>query len=177
VLDFFDVGLCTKYQSQMYQRIVFPVYDEDDKYMVGCTGRTINNNPRKWINQKGFNKSNFLYNYGKAIEHISSSATIILVEGQGDVIRLWEAGIKNAVGIFGSKISDAQEFLIQKTGVANIVIMSDNDAAGEACRKDIQERLQYLFNIDHVILEKKDVGDMTVEEINKIIKPQIKGKF
>ncbi len=176
-LDLFDVGLCTRSDSQMYQRIVFPVYDENDKYMVGCVGRTIGNDPRKWINQKGFNKSNFLYNYGKALDNIAQSATIILTEGQGDVIRLWEAGIKNAVGIFGSKISDAQEFLIQKTGVSNVVIISDNDKAGNACKKDIHERLKYLFNIYTVELPKNDVGDMTIHEVNEVIKPQIQGKF
>lgn len=176
-LNEFDIGLCMNPKSQMYQRVVFPVYDENDEFMVGCTGRTVSNNPRKWINQKGFNKSNYLYNYGKAIEHIRRAETIILVEGQGDVIRLWEAGIYNAVGMFGSKISDSQEFLIQKTGVSNIVVMADNDDAGNACAKDIVERLKYLFNIYTVKLPKNDIGDMSIEEINTIIKPQIEGKY
>jgi 5S rRNA maturation endonuclease (ribonuclease M5) len=176
-LNEFDVGLCTNPKSQMYQRIVFPVYDENDEFMVGCTGRTICDSPRKWINQKGFNKSNFLYNYGKAIEHIRTAETIILVEGQGDVIRLWESGIRNAVGMFGSKISDSQEFLIQKTGVSNIVIMSDNDQAGDICSKDITERLKYLFNIYTINLPKNDIGDMSIDEINNTIKPQIQGKY
>lgn len=176
-LDLFDVGVCKNTQSQMYNRVVFPVYDETDTYMIGCTGRTICNSPKKWINQKGFNKSNFLYNYGKAMEQIKATQTIILVEGQGDVIRLWESGIRNAVGIFGSKISDSQEFLIQKTGASNIVIMTDNDDAGQSCAKDLQERLQYLFNICLIKMPKNDVGDMTIEEINEIIKPQIEGKF
>jgi 5S rRNA maturation endonuclease (ribonuclease M5) len=177
VLNEFDVGLCTNPKSQMYQRIVFPVYDENDEFMVGCTGRTICDSPRKWINQKGFNKSNFLYNYGKAIDHIRTAETIILVEGQGDVIRLWESGIRNAVGMFGSKISDSQEFLIQKTGVSNIVIMSDNDQAGDICSKDITERLKYLFNIYTINLPKNDIGDMSIDEINNTIKPQIQGKY
>lgn len=177
VLDFFDVGLCVNPKSQMYNRIVFPVYDESDRFMVGCTGRTVIGDSKKWINQKGFNKCNFLYNYGKAIDHIKKTQTIILVEGQGDVIRLWEAGIHNAVGMFGSKISDSQEFLIQKTGVSNIVIMTDNDHAGKACAEDLNNRLQYLFNIYTVDIPKNDIGDMTVNEINEVIKPQIKGKF
>jgi len=177
VLDIFDIGLCTNPKSQMYRRIVFPVYDENDEFMIGCTGRTICNDPRKWINQKGFNKSNFLYNYGKAMEHIKRTQTIILVEGQGDVIRLWEAGIHNCVGMFGSKISDAQEFLIQKTGASNIITMTDNDDAGQACAKDLHNRLKYLFNIYSINIPKKDIGEMTVDEINCSIKPQIEGQF
>jgi 5S rRNA maturation endonuclease (ribonuclease M5) len=177
VLDEFDVGLSMNPKSQMYKRIVFPVYDENNEFMLGCTGRTICNDPRKWINQKGFNKSNFLYNYGKAREHIQRTETIILVEGQGDVIRLWESGIYNAVGMFGSKISDSQEFLIQKTGVSNIFIATDNDDAGKSCAKDIVDRLKYLFNIYILNVTKNDIGDMSTQEINDIIKPQIQGKF
>ena len=161
----------------MHKRIVFPIYDENDEFMIGCTGRTICDDPRKWVNQKGFNKSNFLYNYGKAMDHIKRTQTIILVEGQGDVIRLWEAGIKNVVGMFGSKISDSQEFLIQKTGVSNIVIAADNDEAGKACTGDIIERLKYLFNISILKLSKNDIGDMSIDEINQFIKPQIEGKY
>lgn len=177
ILDIFDVGICDNPKSQMYNRVVFPVFDENDEFMIGCTGRTICNDPKKWINQKGFNKSNFLYNYGKAFEHIKRTETIIIVEGQGDVIRLWEAGIYNAVGIFGSKISDSQEFLIQKTGVSNVIIMTDNDEAGISCANDIQEKLKFLFNIYIVDLPRKDIGEMTVEEINSLIKPKLQGKF
>lgn len=176
-LDLFDIGLCTNPKSQMYQRVVFPVYDDDDEFMIGCTGRTVINDPRKWINQKGFNKSNFLYNYGKALEHIKRTQTIILVEGQGDVLRLWESEIYNVVGMFGSKISDSQEFLIQKTGVSNIIIMTDNDEAGNICSRDLRDRFKYLFNLYTVNIPKNDIGDMSIDEINSIIKPQIKGKF
>lgn len=177
VLNEFDIGLCMNSKSQMYKRVVFPVYDENDEFMIGSTGRTICDDARKWINQKGFNKSNFLYNYGKAIGHIMRTDTIILVEGQGDVIRLWESGIRNVVGMFGSKLSDSQEFLIQKTGASNIIIMSDNDYAGDNCYKDIHDRLRYLFNIQKVYIPKKDIGDMTISEINNTIKNQIIGKF
>ena len=177
VLDKFDVGLCVNPSSQMYQRVVFPVYDENDEFMIGCTGRTVCNSSSKWINQKGFNKSNFLYNYGKAIEHIRRTNTIILAEGQGDVIRLWEAGIYNSVGIFGSKISDSQEFLIQKTGASNIVVMPHNDSAGQKCTKEILDRFKHLFNIFTVEIQKEDIGEMTVSEINTLIKPQIEGRF
>ena len=79
--------------------------------------------------------------------------------------------------MFGSKISDSQEFLIQKTGVSNIVIMADNDDAGNICTKDVTERLKYLFNIYTVKLPKNDIGDMSIDEINNIIKPQIEGKY
>ena len=97
------------------------------------------------------------------------------MEGQGDVLRLWESGIKNCVGIFGSHLSDSQEFLLQRTGAVNIVILTDNDDAGETCRSEIKDRLSNFFNIISLKPEKKDVGEMTVEEINEKIKPKLEG--
>jgi len=177
VLDYFDVGTCEDPKSAMYKRAVFPIYDENDEYMVSCVGRTICEDQRKWINKKGFNKSSFLYNYGKAVREIENSGTIILVEGQGDVIRLHEAGIRNAVGIFGSHLSDSQVFLLQKSGALNIVIMTDNDEAGNNCREEMKEKLKYSFNIFDVITPTNDIGDMSVAQIDELIKPQMKGLF
>jgi len=176
-LNEFDVGLCIARESKMCGRIVFPVYDSDDMYMIGCVGRSVKEGPAKWINQKGFSKSNFLYNHGKAIKRIKETGVIIIVEGQGDVIRLWEAGIRNAVGIFGSKLSDSQEFLIQSTGVSEVIVCTDNDKAGDGCYKNIESRLGGLFKVSRVSMGGfNDVGDMSVNQINLYIKPQIKGK-
>lgn len=166
-LDEFDVGLCEDPQSEMHQRVVFPVYDKDDKYLVGCSGRTVVNNDRKWKNKKGFNKANYLYNYGKSFDQIYDSSTIILVEGQGDVIKLWSAGIKNAVGIFGCSLSDAQEFLIQSTGALNIVTLFDNDDSGDKCRQKVTSGMKMQFNIKHLMVPEhfNDVGEMSIEQI------------
>lgn len=174
-LDEFDVGLCKDGSSEFFNRVVFPVYDETDTFLVGCVGRTVCDDPRKWINKRGFNKSNHLYNIGKSIRYISKTASVILVEGQGDVIRLWEAGVRNVVGIFGASLSDSQEFLLQKTGALTIVIMTDSDEAGRRCRAEIREKLRYCFNIVDIEADRKDVGGMSIEEINTKIKPKLKG--
>lgn len=172
-LDLFDVGVCDTLGKQMCNRVVFPVYDETDSYVVGSTGRTLVDHPVKWLNQKGFNKSNYLYGYGKSAKPIRDKDSIILVEGQGDVIRMYEAGVKNVVGMFGSSLSDAQEFLIQKTGVSTVILITDNDEAGKKCSIETIEKLKYLFNIKVVSYPKKDVGEMTVQEIRDIIVPQL----
>lgn len=172
-LDRFDVGLCDDERSEMFNRVVFPIYDETNTYFVGCVGRTVCGDSIKWKVKKGFNKANYLYNYGYAVKE--SSDTIIIVEGQGDVMRLHEAGINNVVGLFGCHLSDSQEYLLQRTGALNIVIMTDNDNAGNDCRIDIRNKLKHFYNIYDIVPTKKDVGEMTVEEINRDIKPKLKG--
>lgn len=164
ILDKFDVGVCNDPTKEMYDRVVFPVYDPSGKYFIGCVGRTISGAPEKWKNQKGFKKSQHLYGLWLAFQAICQSGKIILVEGQGDVIRFHEAGIENAIGIFGSRLSDAQELLLQKTGVTNITTVFDRDQAGDKCREDCN-KLNRLFNVKHVIPEVDDVGEMTVEQV------------
>ena len=176
-LDTFDVGICAVPSKLMYNRIVVPVYNDNHEYMVGCVGRSLEDNPKtqKWINSKGFNSGVHLYNYCMAKKRISETSTIILVEGQGDVWRLWEAGIKNAVGIFGCNLTDFQLIKIEKSGALNIVVMTDNDEAGQRASRNIRDKCERLFNMYYPTLKSKDVGDMSVEDINRYLKPQLDG--
>lgn len=164
ILDEFDVGVCNDPSKEMYERVVFPVYDVNGKFLVGCVGRTLVNAAHKWKNQKGFKKSEHLYGYWLAFQAICQSGTLILVEGQGDVIRFHQAGIRNVVGIFGSKLSDTQELLLQKTGVMDVVTVFDRDEAGDKCREDCN-RLSRLFNVRHIVPLVDDVGEMSIEEV------------
>lgn len=168
ILNEFDVGLCTQRNVLMEDRVVFPVYSEDGKFMIGCTGRTIVNHRDKWINSKGFSKSTQLYGYHRAIKRAKELNAIILVEGQGDVLKMHEAGVINTVGLFGSDISDAQEFLLQRTGIMNVVLAMDPDEAGKDAYIKINNKLKNLFNVHELKLTDKDLGDMTLSEIDSI---------
>lgn len=173
ILSEFDVGLCDNPKAEMYNRIVFPVYDDTDTYMIGCVGRTICEDPRKWKNQAGFNKSSYLYNIGKALPYIKKTKSVIVCEGQGDVMRMFEAGIKNVVGLFGCSLSESQEFLIQRTGALTLYILTDEDEAGKKARDKIVSKMKNLFTIRHLHSLEKDVGEMSVKEIQERILPQI----
>ena len=171
----FDVGDCTNKTKPMFGRAVVPVYNEGYNY-IGCVGRsTIEGMEPKWMNSKNFRKSYYLYGYWLAREYIKQKRAAILVEGQGDVWRLYEAGIKNAVGIFGSNLSDDQLILLEKSGAFNIVILTDMDDAGKKAAEDIVKKCGRRFNYIRPEFDKKDIGDMSVEEVNEIIVPQIKG--
>ena len=174
-LDKFDVGICLNSDKMMYNRIVVPIYDDNHQYMIGCIARSQSENVKpKWIHSKGFRKGSCLYNYWHAKSHIAESETVVLVEGQGDVWRLDEAGIHNAVGIFGCSLSDEQLIILERSGALNLVLMTDNDEAGLDAKEKIKDQCERLFNIQTPEISKKDVGDMTVEEIESIIKPQIR---
>ena len=176
-LDIFDIGICTDQAKQMKNRIVAPVYDDDHEFMIGCVGRATheNSNGNKWINSKHFNSGAHLYGYWLAKDAIRKTKTAVLVEGQGDVWRLYESGIRNSVGMFGSSLSDGQARILETSGALNIVILTDNDEAGAKAEQSIINKCDRLFHIICPEFSKDDIGDMTVDEINKEIKPQLEG--
>tara|TARA_R110002020_G_scaffold194354_10_gene395172 strand:+ start:18175 stop:19236 length:1062 start_codon:yes stop_codon:yes gene_type:complete len=175
VLETFDVGLCIKKNKPMSRRVVVPIYDEDYNY-VGCIGRSTSENMQpKWLHSRGFRKSSYLYGLNVAKESIMNTQTAVLVEGQGDVWRLHEAGITNAVGIFGASLSEDQLILLEKSGALNLVILTDTDEAGEKAAQQIVKRGGRRFNYHRPAISKKDVGEMTIQEIQEEILNNSKG--
>ena len=173
----FDVGECYNSNRQMFNRAVVPVYNQDFQY-VGCVGRATNENTKpKWFNSKGFKKSCYLYGLWITKPFIQKTSTIVLVEGQGDVWRLYESGIKNCAGIFGSDLSEDQLINLEQLGVMNIVILTDNDEAGQKAAQGIIQKGNRRFNYFTPKISKKDIGEMSVCDIDNELKPQIKGLF
>jgi len=177
VLDEFDVGVCVDQTKQMRNRIVAPVYDDDFECMVGCVGRIAHEdyNGKKWINSKEFYTGAWLYGYWLSKDHIRKTRTAILVEGQGDMWRLWEAGIKNVVGMFGSSLTDAQSRILETSGAFTLILLTDNDDAGKKGRKSIRKKCERIFNIVEIDLSAKDIGEMNIKQIDEEIKPKLEG--
>ena len=173
-LDLFDVGLCLEKNRPMSGRIVVPIYDEDYNY-VGCVGRSVSPDMLpKWLHSKGFRKT-YLYGLNLAHEYIAKTGTVILVEGQGDVWKMHEAGFKNTVGIFGASLTDDQLVLLEQSGALDVVILTDSDEAGEKAAEQIMEKCGRRFNYYRPKISEKDVGDMTVTKIKEELSDQIQG--
>ncbi len=188
VLDVFDVGDCKDSKQAMYGRVVVPIFDERGNYS-GCVGRTkseVSKSNPKWKNSKGFSKSANLYGFNVTAEHILSSGVAIIVEGQSDVWRLYEAGLPMAVGIFGSSLSERQLIILEKSGAFNLVVLTDYDQAGMTAYQGIADkcgrRFNYIrpdltswFRSTNLPQNEWDVGNMTTQEIKNEIYPLLKG--
>ncbi|NBW09728.1 MAG: toprim domain-containing protein [Caulobacteraceae bacterium] len=174
ILIKYDVGDCLNPNREMYNRAVVPVYDNDHLFMVGCSGRTLNNNKPKWKHNDGFRAEEHLYNFWYAKEYIKQTGTVILVESPGNVWRLEEAGIHNSVALFGSSLKDKQKMLLDISGAMSIITIMDNDEAGQKAAQQIYAKCNRIYNIANIeIKDYEDIGEMKIEEINQIIKPQI----
>ena len=76
--------------------------------------------------------------------------------------------------MFGSGLTDTQIRILETSGAFTLVLLTDNDEAGKKARNSIRKKCERTFNIIEIELSTKDVGDMSVEQINQEIKPQLK---
>ncbi len=121
------------FYARLTERITFPIYSPSGA-IVGFGGRTITNHPAKYINSpqtKLFNKSQLLYGYAKAKEHIYKNKKLIVCEGYLDVIMFHQAGFQEAVATLGTALTEEHLPLLRK-GQPKIILAYDGDKAGVA---------------------------------------------
>jgi 5S rRNA maturation endonuclease (ribonuclease M5) len=175
-LDHFDIKDCIDKTSTMWNRAIIPVRHEDKE--VGYIARATKNFIQpKYIFSTGFKKTNYLYNFDEGVRVGREKNALFLVEGQGDVWRMYEAGVKNCVGMFGKELSQQQKSLIINSGITNLVVLLDMDQAGREGRMKIQREMSRLFYMCYPKMTDKDIGDTSVKKIQKHILPQVGGLY
>ena len=77
--------------------------------------------------------------------------------------------------MFGSGLTDTQTRILETSGAFTLILLTDNDEAGDKARQSIRKKCERIFNIVEIDLSTKDVGEMNIEQINKELKPKLKG--
>jgi hypothetical protein len=165
-LKVFEGGICEV--GKMYQRYVFPIFDARKK-IQGFSGRDVTGKSKiKWkhIGRKNEWAYPFIFNY----KFIRESKQLILVESIGDMLSLWESGIKNTGITFGTEAGGGLLKAIIRLDPDQIVIATNNDEnrAGQKAAMKIRSTLIDGFfdpaqiHICHPF--KNDFGDQTIEE-------------
>jgi DNA primase len=175
-LKHFGVGDCHSRNSDMYQRAVIPIRTPAGD-LFAYLGRSIKDYIKpKFLFTSGFDKRFFLYNLDLAAHRARETSALIITEGQGDVWRLFENGVSNAVGIFGKTITKQQENEMLKNGITKLVILTDNDQAGRESKIQIQRSLSRNFTLIFPRFSGKDIGDMNKGQVMNVLS-QIKGLY
>lgn len=176
-LKHFDVGDCTS-KCVLHNRAIIPIHDDDGKNIIGLIGRATKEyiSPKFLLYPKGLDKRYCLYNYHRAVEHIKKTNCLYIVEGQGDVWKLYEAGVKNVVSIFGKTVTKQQEEKINKLPITHIVVMTDNDQAGRESKMQIKRQFNRMYKLTFPKITAKDIGEMKIKDI-KIILESLKGTY
>ena len=175
-LEHFGVKDCIDKSSKMWNRAIIPVnyLGKEIGYIARAAKGFIE---PKYLFSSGFKKTDYLYNYDNAMKVAQKTHALFLVEGQGDVWRLYESGVENAVGLFGKDISEKQKTLLIQSGVTDLVVLTDNDQAGREGRMKLQRELSRMFNLIYPPMLKKDIGDTSVKKIQKHILPEVEGLY
>ena len=74
-------------------------------------------------------------------------------------------------------LSDKQEAKLNQMGVTHVVALLDNDQAGREAKVKIQRQLGRMYTMIFPKMIKKDIGDMTLQEIKDTILCNLKGMY
>jgi DNA primase len=136
--DLEHLGLCAVNERGRYDffrdRIMLPVFDRQ-KRVVGFGSRLLDPDAkdRKYVNSpesRLFHKKKQLYGLHAALDAIRKNDTIIIVEGNFDVLALHEAGIEEAVAPMGTALTAEQIGELRRFG-KTITVVFDGDSAGQ----------------------------------------------
>lgn len=120
-IDSFDLG-----QDEIERAAIIPMrsYTGD---LIGLIKRRFGNVRPKYLYPVGMRKADHLFGSWMLEQ---SHQRVAIVEGSVDALAMWDAGIP-ALAVLGSRISDNQVALLNRLGVDDVVLFTDNDAAGE----------------------------------------------
>jgi DNA primase len=122
-------------------RIMFPIRDRRGR-TLGFGGRAMRSDQgAKYVNtaetdfgashgRSGFRKSSILYGVDLAKGDIAKAGRAVVVEGYTDVLALHQAGLREAVGVMGTAITEKQVGELSGM-VEEVVLALDADAAGQ----------------------------------------------
>jgi len=160
-------------------RIMFPIHDSNNQ-VIGFTGRLLPKNEDKdhtgkYVNTPEtpiFHKSQVLYGLNLAKKVARETNSLILVEGQMDVLASHQAGVKHVIAGSGTALSQDQLRLISRT-VPQIIFALDTDSAGEqALIRGVQDA--WSINLEVLVIDipknYKDPADIVRENKETWIK-------
>lgn len=148
--------------------VVVPIHDEHGN-PIGVNGRSVEG--KRFKLTKRIPRNKILFNLHRA----KQTGTAIICESQFDVMRIHQAGYPNAVAFLGSYISGDQAYLLRRY-FERVIIMTDADKAGRKMGHNLVAMLRGM-KVEWAIWDwgviyphdAKDAGDMTDEEIRKVI--------
>jgi DNA primase len=167
--------------GRMINRYVFPIFDENKK-IQGFNGRDLVKGSKrvKWKlmgRKKGFCYPTFLNN-----DILKKQKEVILVESIGDMLSLWDNGIKNVIVIFGLYVFPSVLKKLLEISPNRIVIAVNDDSrnkgAGNVAAVKIARQLNTYFDSSTIVThlppeDKGDFGEMSSEDIS-LWKTQLK---
>lgn len=160
-LKTFQSGYCS--YGKMNDRYVFPILNPDGE-LVGLNGRAMRESTSpNWIKWKILGRrTSFVYPLYFNKEYIQQSRKLILVESTGNMLALWESGIRNTLVTFGTSISKKLLAAILSLNPLEIVVSMDNDEKnnnpGQKASDKIVKELEKWFDKSQIKVKVSPLG-------------------
>lgn len=153
--ELIESGLTVASQRGGYDRfrgrLMFPLCDHRGG-IVGFSGRLLSPTAKeaKYINSPEtplYSKSKHLFGLNVTKKNIQERGSVVIMEGEFDVISSYHIGISNVVGIKGTAVTEDQLRLLKRY-TTKLVFALDHDIAGDAAsRRGIQLAEQAGFEV------------------------------
>jgi DNA primase len=146
--------------------LIMPFHDTYGS-VAGLVGRTLCSSEEmkkrkiaKYKNTSDFKKGNYLFGLWHNKQEIINQNVVYIVEGQFDVMKAMERGIKNIVAI-GTSTMSSYQFSVISRYANNLIMLLDNDEAGVKGRKSTIAKFGKLANIQNFYIPEgyKDIDE------------------
>ncbi len=157
-------GLINKSNYDSFSgRVLFPIHNLSGR-VVGFTGRILKKekSPAKYYNSPEseiFHKGKILFGLFLAKKAIADKDKCYLVEGNADVISMFQSGVENCVASSGTALTIDQISLIKRF-TKNITLLYDADPAGiKAALRGIDLLLEEGMHVKVILLPEGEDPD------------------
>lgn len=128
-----EIGLLSDSGKELFSGyVIIPLYSTAGM-VVAISGRATKDQQPKYLTTRRtdvFDKRRFVFGANIAKDHIKTSKTAIVAEGQFDVMSLHEAGATNSVAILGSSATVQHMIALARMGAKRVISITDGDTAG-----------------------------------------------
>jgi DNA primase len=141
--NFSQTGL-TLSDPRFKNTALFPIFDLYGD-LIAVSGRALSADVQpKYINTV-YPKTNHLFGLNITWPECLKTKTVYVVEGNVDTMMMYQAGIKNVVGMLGSNLTAKQLCLLSRFA-EKIVLVPDGDNAGEKFLEKIKAVIPKKYN-------------------------------
>lgn len=165
------------YNNRLYDRfmnrLVFPLIDFRGQ-ILGFSGRILpgaKKEQAKYINSPEteiYHKSQMVFGLNLAKEAIRQENTVIVAEGEFDMISPYQAGIKNIIAVKGTAFTEEQLQLLRRYA-ETLVLALDSDFAGNhaAIRSiELAEKLDFDIKVVDLLGKFKDPDEAVRDNVD-----------
>lgn len=159
--------------SRYIGRVVIPIHNVKGE-LVAYAGRWPGEPPEgagKYKLPPNFNKLSEVFNLDRAIKE-PADKPLVIVEGFFGVIKLHQLGWRKTVALMGWFMSPTQEELIrQHAKPSHIIIMLDENEAGQEAREKIAGRLSKFAFVKVHVFDRPEMqpDQLTAEDLKQIL--------